>query len=72
MLVTFETPCFLKKNKRLFKDELFFSGVVRSCVGRHCFVGEGVGVIGDNFNASKKRSQVLLNHNASFLYAAKI
>ena len=27
MLVTFETPCFLKKNKRLFKDELFFSGV---------------------------------------------
>lgn len=36
------------------------------------FVGEGVGVIGDNFNASKKRSQVLLNHNASFLYAAKI
>ncbi len=45
---------------------------MRSCVGRHCFVGEGVGVIGDNFNASKKRSQVLLNHNASFLYAAKI
>ena len=27
MLVTFETPCFLKKNKRLFKDELFFSCV---------------------------------------------